>query len=95
MERHNQIENTIGVLDIELKSLERSEMFTLLFYPSWIILAFVQAVCFILSNGRFHPLANILKGCKQTNCRGMITFALNLYLVTPELAYTLSPRSPG
>ena len=87
LERHKQLENTIGVLDIELKSLERSKMFTWIFYPSWIILATIQIVCFILSNGRFHPLANILKGCKQTNCTGMITFAFNLHLVTPELFF--------
>ena len=28
----------------------------------WIILAIVQAICFLLSNGRFHPLAKILEG---------------------------------
>ena len=37
----------------------------------WIILAIIQAICFLLSNGRFHPLAKILKGCdasSEGNC---------------------------
>ena len=29
----------------------------------WIMLAIVQAICFLLSNGKFHPLAKILEGC--------------------------------
>ena len=29
----------------------------------WIILAIIQAICFLLSNGRFHPLAKLLEGC--------------------------------
>ena len=77
LERHNQLENTIGVFDIELKSLERSLMFTWIFYPTWIISAIIQAACFILSNGRFHPLAKILKGCQQSNCRGIYLRDIN------------------
>ena len=63
LERHNQLENIIDVLDMEMESYELSKLFAWIFYPTWIILTIIQAICFILYNGRFHPLSNILDGC--------------------------------
>ena len=67
LERHNDLDAIIGVLDIELESLERSFLFSWIFFPTWILLTVVQAVCFILYNGRFHPLAKILDVCDESN----------------------------
>ena len=62
LERHNQLENTIGALNMEKESFERAQLFSWIFFPSWIVLTLVQIVCYILSNGRFHPLSDILTG---------------------------------
>ena len=61
-DRHMQLEATIGVLDMEIESFERAKLFSWIFYPIWIILTIIQAFCFVLSNGRFHPLVDILHG---------------------------------
>ena len=60
LERHNQIDEVIGALDIEKEALEKIRLFSWCFFPLWILLSIVQATCFVLSNGRFHPLAKIL-----------------------------------
>ena len=62
LERHKQLDATIGALEIEMNSLHMSQMFAWIFYPIWMVLAFLQGICFVLSNGRFHPLAIILRG---------------------------------
>ena len=62
MKRHNQLDATIGFLEMEERSLERSHLFSWVFYPIWIALTITQASCFILANGKFHPLAKILDG---------------------------------
>ena len=66
LERHSQLDNTIGVLDMEMESYERSKLMAWIFYPTWILLTIVQAICFILYNGRFHPLSKILDGYSKT-----------------------------
>ena len=63
LERHSQLDDTIGVLDMEMESYEKSKLMAWIFYPTWILLTLVQSICFILYNGRFHPLSNILDGC--------------------------------
>ena len=63
LERHSHLDNTIGVLDMEMESYERSKLMAWIFYPTWILLTILQAVCFILYNGKFHPLSTILDGC--------------------------------
>ena len=63
LERHSQLDNTIGVLDMEMESYELSKLMAWIFYPTWILLTIIQAVCFILYNGKFHPLSKILGGC--------------------------------
>jgi hypothetical protein len=63
LERHTQVDSILGALDIENESFQTSQIFSWIFFIIWIILAMVQAVCFVLSNGRFHPLAKILEGC--------------------------------
>ena len=62
LERHSQLDDTIGVLDMEMESYEKSKLMAWIFYPTWILLTIVQAICFILYNGRFHPLSKILDG---------------------------------
>ena len=54
---------TIGFLESEMESLERAELFAWVFFPTWIFMAILQAISFMLYNGRFHPLAKILDGC--------------------------------
>ena len=62
LEKHIELEETIGVLDMEMESYEISKMMAWVFYPIWILLTIVQAICFILYNGKFHPLSKILDG---------------------------------
>ena len=45
---------------MENEALEKMKWFAWVFFPLWILLSIVQAICFVLSNGRFHPLAKIL-----------------------------------
>ena len=67
MERHNQLDATIGFFEMEEHSLEMSRLFSWVFYPIWIVLTIAQALCFILANGRFHPLAKILDGSNEND----------------------------
>ena len=62
-ERHTQLDSTIGVLEMEMESYEKSKLMAWIFYPTWIILTVIQAICFILYNGKYHPLSMILDGC--------------------------------
>ena len=62
LERHSQLVNTVGVLDMEMESYELSKLMAWIFYPTWILLTITQAICFILYNGKFHPLSKILGG---------------------------------
>ena len=57
------MDNILGALNIEKEAFQKAQLFSWVFFPTWIILAIVQAVCFVLSNGRFHPLTKILEGC--------------------------------
>ena len=61
-ERHRQLDATIGFLDSEMEALERAQLFAWVFFPTWILIAILQAITFMLYNGRFHPLAKILDG---------------------------------
>ena len=72
-ERHNQLDATIGFLESEMESLERAQLFAWVFFPTWILMAILQAITFMLYNGRFHPLAKILDGCsvEESNDIGM------------------------
>ena len=45
---------------MEEESLKRAYYFSWVFFPTWIILTIVQIVCFMLYNGRLHPLAGII-----------------------------------
>ena len=62
-ERHNQLDTTIGFLKSEMEALERARLFAWVFFPTWIFMAILQAISFMLYNGRFHPLAKLLDGC--------------------------------
>ena len=63
-ERHNQLNATIGFLESETESLERAQLFAWVFFPTWIFMAILQAISFMLYDGIFHPLVKILDGCK-------------------------------
>ena len=65
--RHNQLNEYLGVLDIEQESFDRSQLMAWAFFPIWIVMSIIQTVCFILANGKFHPLAAILKANDDTN----------------------------
>ena len=67
MERHNDLDATIGFLEMEERSLDRSRLFAWVFYPIWIILSITQAFCFFLANGKYHPLAKILDGSDEND----------------------------
>ena len=45
---------------MEKEALEKTKLFAWVFFPLWILLSIVQTICFVLSNGRFHPLVKIL-----------------------------------
>ena len=67
LERHTQLNNTIGALDMETKSFERAHFFAWIFFPTWIGLTAIQAFCFTMYNDKFHPLAKILDGSEHSN----------------------------
>ena len=67
LERHTQLENTLGVLDMEVQSFERMQLFSWIFFPTWFALTAIQAFCFIMYNDQFHPLAKILAKSEHNN----------------------------
>ena len=66
LERHTQVDSILGALHIEKKSFQTAQMFSWIFFPIWIIFAIVQTICFLFSNGTFHPLSKILKRCESS-----------------------------
>ena len=62
LERHTQVDAILGALEMEKEAFQKAQS-AWIFFPIWIIMAIVQAVCFVLSNGQFHPLAKILEDC--------------------------------
>ena len=60
LERHNQLEDTIGALNMEVEALERARLLSWMLFPVWIFLSVLQAICFALGNGDFHPLLSII-----------------------------------
>ena len=65
MERHEQLENVIGALEIEKDSLNTAYLFSWVFYPTWIMLAVMQVLCYVLSNGRFNTLSKAIEACND------------------------------
>ena len=63
------MDSILGALDIEKQSFQTTQIFSWMFFPIWIMLAIVQAIGFLLSNEKFHPLVKILEGC-DVNIRG-------------------------
>ena len=61
--RYNQLNEYLGVLDMEQESYEISRLFAWIFFPIWIVISIIQTGCFFLANGKFHPLEAILKAC--------------------------------
>ena len=60
--RHNQQNEYLGVLEMEKESFHRSQLLSWILFPTWIVMSIIQTVCFVLANGKFHPLAAILEG---------------------------------
>ena len=89
LERHTQLDDTIDVLDMEVESYQLSKLMAWVFYPTWILLTIVQAICFILYNGKFHPLSKILDGC-EVQRKGICLNYLDLFVNLKQL--TLSKR---
>ena len=73
LERQNQVETDIGALDMENEAFKKAQLFSWIFFPIWILLAIIQAVCFLLSNGKLHPLAKILEACDDGNDKDIVT----------------------
>ena len=73
LERQNQVETDIGALDMENEAFKKAQLFSWIFFPIWILLAIIQAVCFLLSNGKLHPLAKILEACDDGNDKDIAT----------------------
>ena len=61
------MENTVGTLEIEKESFRKAQIFSWVFFPIWIFLAIVQSICFVMSNGKLHPLAKIIKEHEDVN----------------------------
>ena len=59
--RHNQLNEYLGVLDMEKESFDRSQLLCWILFPTWIVMSIIQTISFILANGKFHPLAAILE----------------------------------
>ena len=60
LERHTQLDDTLGVLDMETKSFEHVKLWSWIFFPSWIALTGIQIFCYTMYNDTFHPLAKIV-----------------------------------
>ena len=67
LERHIKVDTILGALEMEKEAFQKAQLFSWIFFPIWIIMAIVQAICFELSNGQFHPLAKILEDCDEGN----------------------------
>ena len=67
MERHDQLEKTIGALDMEKDSLDTAYIFSWIFYPTWIMLSIIQVFCYVLSNERFNTLSKTIEACNDRN----------------------------
>ena len=67
LERHNQLDDTLGVLDMETKSFERAKLFSWIFFPTWIVLSGIQVFCYTMYNDIFHPLAKIVDDSQRNN----------------------------
>ena len=65
--RHNQLNEYLGVLEMEKESFDRAQLFSWIFFPTWIVMSVLQSVSFILANGKFHPLAMILKASDESD----------------------------
>ena len=86
LERHNQVETTVGALDMENEAFQKAQLFSWIFFPIWILLAIMQAVCFLLSNGKLHPLAKILEACNDGKNKKIVTS----YLLVDSQLYLIS-----
>ena len=73
LERQNQVETDIGALDMENEAFKKAKLLSYIFFPIWILLAIIQAICFLLSNGNLHPLAKILEACDNSNDTDIVT----------------------
>ena len=83
--RHIQLNEYLGVLDMEKKSFDRAQLFSWLFFPIWIVMSILQSVCFILANGKFHPLAVILKTSNKADQGRIFSLFLPITFAVTEI----------
>ena len=67
------METTVGALDMENEAFQKAKLLSYIFLPIWILLAIMQAVCFLLSNGKLNPLAKILEACNESKGKKIVT----------------------
>ena len=82
LERHTQVDAILGALEMEKEAFQKAQLFSWIFFPTWIIMAIIQAVFFVLGNGRFHPLAKMLEDCDGSDegkCFLIVKVPLKLY----------------
>ena len=61
------MDSILGALDMENEAFQKAQLFSWVFFPIWIMLALIQTICFLITNGRLHPLAKILEGCDASS----------------------------
>ena len=62
------LKNSItGVLDMEIEAYHKIQLFSWIFFPTFIGLAVLQFFFFFLYNGPLHPSAKILDGVDNTS----------------------------
>ena len=62
------LKNSIaGVLDMEIEAYHKIQLFSWIFFPTFIGLAVMQYFFFFLYNGPLHPSAKILDGVDNTS----------------------------
>jgi hypothetical protein len=66
-ERHVQVDAILGALEMEKEAFQKSQIFSWIFFPIWIIMAIIQAVSFVLGNERLHPLAKLVEDSDTTD----------------------------
>ena len=67
------METTVGALDMEHEAFQKSKLLSYIFFPIWILFAILQSVCFLLSNGKLHPLAKILEACNDSEGKNNVS----------------------
>ena len=52
---------------MEKDSLDTAYLVSWVLYPTWIVLSVIQALCYVLSNGKFNTLSKVIEACNDRN----------------------------